>query len=347
MKALRVDADKLRYQAMIGVGGIGSGTFFGLIGNHTLGREESRAGRFLDRRDYCKLHIVLHYVRTLLGPSFAVIAIGKVGDDRVGRELVSEMEQAGLNVQYVARCPGEQTLFSFCFVYPDGSGGNLSTDDSACSHVDPAFVLAAEPAFVRFDGRGVALAVPEVPLSARRTLLDLGTKYGFFRVASFTSGEMGAAMAEGLLFDVDLLAINVDEAAVAAGISSMERPPRAIVEMAVEMLGDAYPGLLMSITAGKHGSWSWDGSSLSYVPVYKAEVQGTAGAGDAHLAGTIVGLVAGLTLPEAQQLGTLVAAASVTVPHTIHRGIDRELLRAFAREAAAPICDRVRRLLES
>ena len=61
MKALRL-ARQLRYRALIGVGGIGSGTFFALQGNETLGREESRLGRFLDRRDYCKLHIIAHYV---------------------------------------------------------------------------------------------------------------------------------------------------------------------------------------------------------------------------------------------------------------------------------------------
>ena len=43
--------------------------FFALDGNHTLGREESRSGHFLDRRDYCKLHIVSHYVCRLLGPA--------------------------------------------------------------------------------------------------------------------------------------------------------------------------------------------------------------------------------------------------------------------------------------
>ena len=59
-----------RYRALIGTGGIGSGMFFALDGNHTLGREESRSGHFLDRRDYCKLHIVSHYVCRLLGPGF-------------------------------------------------------------------------------------------------------------------------------------------------------------------------------------------------------------------------------------------------------------------------------------
>jgi ribokinase len=346
MKPLYTNPGSHRYQAMIGVGGIGSGTFFALDGNHTLGREESRGGRFVDRRDYCKLHIVSHYVRALLGSSFSTILIGKVGDDEVGSRLLTEMEESGLNVRYVQRCPGQQTLFSFCFVYPDGSGGNMTTVDSACSRVNASFVLKAEPEFIRLDGRGVALAVPEVPLDARRALLELGTKYHFLRVASFTSGEMTIAIEAGALSGVDLLAINLDEAARAAQLSSSEESPLTIIETAIQRLCGINPNILVSITAGKLGSWSWDGATLSHVPKYEADVQSTAGAGDAHLAGIIVGLVTGLALPEAQQLGTLVAALSVTSPHTIHKGIDRQSLRVFAEETEAPVCDDVRRLLE-
>ena len=41
-------------------------------------------------------------------------------------------------MNYVDRGKGSQTLFSFCFIYPDGSGGNMTTSDSACSKVNPA-----------------------------------------------------------------------------------------------------------------------------------------------------------------------------------------------------------------
>ena len=57
-----------RYDVVVGTGGIGSGIFLALEGNRTLGREESRPADLLDQRDYCKLHIVSHYVRRLLGP---------------------------------------------------------------------------------------------------------------------------------------------------------------------------------------------------------------------------------------------------------------------------------------
>lgn len=346
MAPLRVNIRDGRYQALIGVGGIGSGRFFALRGNHTLGREESRAGRFLPNRDYCKLHIISHYVKALLGPEFATILIGRVGDDDIGYRLLQELKDAGLDPRYVRVCADAPTLFSVCFTYPDGSGGNLTTDDSACSRVDADAVAEAQPDFERFAGRGVALAAPEVPLTAREKLLQLGTEYRFLRVASFVSAEIGQAIEMGLLGVVDLLGINIHEVAVAAGASAEASPPESIVARAIERLRGINSRMLVSITAGPRGSWSWDGKSLTHAPAFPVEAISTAGAGDAHLAGIIAGLVAGLTMPQAQELGTLIAALSVTSPHTIHPEIDRRSLHALAATWHVPLTDAIRNLLE-
>lgn len=346
MTSLKIDISNCRYQAMIGVGGIGSGRFFALKANHTLGREESRGGHFLDRRDYCKLHIVCHYVKTLLGPDFITIPIGKVGDDEEGHRLLKEMKEAELDMRYVKISPGDQTLFSLCFIYPDGSGGNLTTDDSASAKADAVFVAESEPEFCRFEGRAIALAAPEVPMVARQKLLQLGTEHRSFRVASLTSQEASSTIAKDLLRNTDLLAINLDEAATVAGISAEDGPPLSVVEPAVEKLRDINPDMLISITAGRRGSWSWDGESLVHVPAFRAEVVSTTGAGDAHLSGIIAGLVAGFTMSQAQELGTLTAALSVTSPHTINKEIDRKSLHAFAARIQVPICDDVKSLLE-
>jgi sugar/nucleoside kinase (ribokinase family) len=334
------------YDAMIGTGGIGSGMFFALDGEHTLGREESRSGRFLDRRDYCKLHIVSHYVQALLGRDFATIPIGAVGRDEIGDRLLAEMREIGLDLRYVERVENHPTLFAVCFVYPDGSGGNLTANDSACSAVDGAWVMRAEPEFARFGGRGVALALPEVTMEARRSLLALGARYRFLKVASYTSGEIREVVERGDLHDVDLLAVNLDEAAVAAGMSAEGKQAADIVEAAVHALAAQHAGIQLTITAGNRGSWSWDGQVLNYVPVFSAPVVSTAGAGDAHLAGTLAGMCAGMSLAPAHELGALTAAMSVTSPHTINKEITRASLRDFAKSAAADRSGAVTAFLE-
>jgi len=344
MTPLNVNPAALRHRALIGTGGIGSGLFFALNGDHTLGREESRSGRFIDRNDYCKLHIIAHYVHALMGPEFVTLPIGKVGDDEPGRRLTAEMSEIGLDLRYVETVPGEQTLFCICFVYPDGSGGNLTVDDSAGAKVGPAFVRRAAPDFAAFANAGIALAAPEAPLAARAALLELGAQHGFLRAASFTTEEMPEAMASGMLSQVDLLAVNIDEAAALAGVSA-EQPCAAVAYAAVGAMAQVQRSMQVSITAGAKGSWAWDGERLTHAPAYAVEVVSTAGAGDAHFSGILAGLAAGLELGEAQELGALVGALSVTSPHTINKNVDRASLAEFATRLGAPLCDPVRELL--
>lgn len=319
------DLPARKFRGMIGVGGIGAGVFFAVRGNTTIGREESRGGRFLDRRDYCKLHIISHYVKVLSDPEFEVIPIGKVGDDDAGRKLLQEMAEVGLDLRYVEVSPGDSTLFSFCFIYPDGSGGNLTTDDSACSKVDSSFVRRAESEFQRLSGHGIALAAPEVPMEARQTLLDLGTRYGLFRAASFTSEEISLALELGILNYVDLLAVNRDEALRLADIHNNTETAR-IVQLAVERAKSVNPRIVVTVTAGAEGSWLWTGESYLHLPAMKVQPVSTAGAGDAHLAGMLVGIAEGMGLAEAHRLGVVVAGLSVTSPHTINKNINRELV---------------------
>jgi len=323
---LRLNIATCRYRALIGVGGLGTGMFFRLNDNATLGREESRSGVLLDRRDYCKLHIIAHYVRALLGPEFAVIPVGKVGADDAGRILLREMEEAGLVMKCVEQDQSSRTLFSICFTYPDGTGGNLTTSDSACSRVDPSFVVGVEPEFRAHAGKGIALAAPEVTIDARVKLLELATTHRFYRVASFTSEEMGTVMRDRLLRQVDLLAVNVEEAAAAAELKADAHDSLEIVKAAVAAATGQNPSLLLSVTRGKEGSWVWDGATLTHFPAIAVPVESTAGAGDAFTAGLIAGLTAGLTLPQAQQVATLAGAVSVTSPHTINKDLSRDSL---------------------
>ena len=217
------------YDAMIGIGGIGSGLIFSLNGNHTLGREESRSGRFLKRNDYCKLHILAHYVQVLMETGFRAIPIGAVGDDLIGSNLLDEMKEVGLDLSHVRRLPGSPTLFCVCFVYPDGSGGNLTTDDSASAQVTSDDVSAAADLFEAYRNRGIALAVPEVSLEARIALLDEATNYGFFRASSFITQEMDEVRSRRLLERVDLLAVNLDEGIRLTGLDESS-PPEAVIE---------------------------------------------------------------------------------------------------------------------
>ena len=345
-KELKYDLHNLRYTGVIGTGGIGSGKFFVLNGDHTLGREESRSGHFLNVNDYCKQHIILHYIKVLLGPSFSVIPVGKIGEDDIGQILFREMSQTGFVMNRIEKVPQVSTLFSFCYSYPDGSGGNLTTDNSASAQVDEEFIETIGPDIKNLGTRGIIMAAPEVPLMARQRLLELGKQHGLFCSASFTTEEMNYALESGIIANVDLIAINMDEASAVAGSFIDKSDTALIVKTTVQKLQKSNENIMVSITAGKHGSWCWDAHQLNRFPAIATTVASAAGAGDAFFAGVLCGIALGLPLYEAQQLATMVAGLSVTSPHTIHKGVDRYSLVDFLHTSDLKFSETIIKLLE-
>jgi ribokinase len=331
------------YDVVVGTGGLGTGIFLTLVGNHTLGREESRTAELLDNRDYCKLHIVCHYVQRLLGPTQPVVPIGKVGADEAGRSVRADMRAAGLDTSYVG-VSARPTLFSVCFLYPDGDGGNLSNSSSASADVSAEDVLSARQIFETNRGRGVALALPEVPVATRAALLRLASEHDFFRVAALVTGEVAEVLASGLLADVDLVSVNIEEAA-ALGATSAEAPEVEVVTAAVQALREFNAAMLVVVTAGARGSWSWDGCALTHAPALDVDVVSSAGAGDAHLAALVTATIGGLQLAEANAFAGLVSAMSVASPHTINPDVDAASVLAEADRLAMPLHPALRQLL--
>jgi sugar/nucleoside kinase (ribokinase family) len=343
---------KTRYNLLVGVGGIGTGMFFKLEGDHTLGRNESRPAALLDVRDYCKLHIIAHYVAVLLGakPSgkpFHALPIGKVGDDVQGHRLIEEMRTAGMDTRLVDIVTGKPTMLSICFQYPDGSGGNITTSISAASDLSNADIDCAAKFLGKSGSRGIVLAAPEVPLGQRKHLLELATKYHAFRTASFTSAEMKEAYSLGMFSMIDLLAVNEDEAGALVGREFNTDKPDSFLESCASVLVRANPDMRIVLSAGKHGAYGFENGRWGFCPAAKVDVASTAGAGDALLGGTIAALAAGLPLIAsgsrrkaftdmpvscALDFAVLLAGFKVTSPHTIHPDANLTALISFARK---------------
>jgi sugar/nucleoside kinase (ribokinase family) len=330
------------------VGGIGAGVVFALDGDHDIGRNESRPGRLLDARDYCKLHIAAHYPAVLLGarpsggePGFRVLPVGRIGADPAGRRLRQEMEETGMDTRFVDEAAGEPTLFSVCFLYPDGSGGNITTSASAAATLSLSDV---DRAAAHLDARTIALAVAEAPLAARLRLLEHAAEARALRVAAFTSAEMAEVRSQHALRQVDLLALNEDESSALVGAALPAADPRAFLDRCAGLVTAESPAARIVVTAGRRGAWGFEHGHWSHAPALAVPVESTAGAGDAMLGGVLCALALGVPLTSevrrrslsegvvatALDLGTLVAAFAVTSPHTIASNLDLEALLAFA-----------------
>lgn len=352
MKGLLRPDPQAGFTQIVGVGGIGTGTIIALHENHTLGRNESRTGEWIDARDYCKLHIVEHYIAVLLdsktnSDNFKVFAVGNVGNDAAGTALMSEMADVGIDTRYVRIESEQSTLFSVAFFYPDKSGGNITASNSAACNLSSDQLAQCRKEMHRADGRGIALCLPEVPLDARSEFLRIATECGNYRIASFTAEEMERARQMKLPPQVDLLAVNHEEAVAFTGEDTGGCNEQQLLDAIFETANALNPAMKMVVSVGAAGAHVLENGIWSHHKAIPMETVSTAGAGDALLAGIIVGLAAGLPLVNAStgtarkcgaiDLGLALAAFSVTSPHTIHPGVSRESFLAFAAKKGIPV----------
>jgi sugar/nucleoside kinase (ribokinase family) len=343
MRSLRPISGGLLYDHVIATGGIGSGMFFALSGNETLGREESRMATLLPYKDYCKQHIIMHYVSVLLGAgsdsTFQSYPIGKVGNDDTGRSLIKMMHRSGMVIDHIKISPDRSTLFSVCIQYPDHSGGNITTSESASGDVLSNDV---DDFFAGVDinlEKELVIAAPEVPVETRITLLQYGRQRGALNVACVQSAEINPFNELNGFNLTDYLFINLDEARKISNADESTAPETAVLT-AISNLIVVNPELTVFVTCGAAGVYCYSQKHLEFFPSITVDVVSTAGAGDAFLAGTMAGVCCGLPLLKnnqenaqmmstATELGILVASLSVTSRDSIHRDIDADFLIDF------------------
>lgn len=352
-----VTSNGLIYDHIVGTGGIGSGIFFSLTGDHTLGRNESRMGTLQPYKDFCKQHIILHYISVLLGAkphgAFQSFPIGKLGNDDIGKKLLQDIKAAGMVTDHIGISKNLSTLFSVCFQYPDHAGGNITTENSASGDVSPEDIERCFRQLTLSGDREIILAAPEVPLAARMKLLELGRQRGSFNTASVLSSEVEAFRQLSGFALVDLLSVNIDEARHIANIKEENVPVDTIIDACVQTLTDSNAKISILITNGAKGSYCYSRGYMEHTPALSAPVISTAGAGDAFLAGTIAGICCGLPLIKensdhhfsesplrsAVELGTLLASLSVTSCDTIHAGANAAVLHNFAKDRRLPFSE--------
>jgi sugar/nucleoside kinase (ribokinase family) len=293
-----------------GTGGIGSGILFKLPDDRPLTRDESRLALLTGYRDYCKAHIILHYVAALT-VNVKVYAVGMVGRDEQGARLLREMREAKIGTRHVGVTAKARTLFAVCYQFPDGAGGNLTASNSACDWVTPKYI---ESCTGGIDSNSLVVTAPEVPLASRIRLLEIGRERGAFTVSSFLTGEAGAFQAAGGFALSDLVAVNRDEAEAAGGLDALARKN---------------PAAKLIVTAGAEGSHLYEQGLWTHISSVPARVVSTAGAGDAYLAGTIAGLIGGKSFTESARYGAAAAKLAVESAHTIAETVTRDAVGRF------------------
>lgn len=327
-----------RYNQIIGTGGIGSGVIYALQGNDDLGRNETRLATKLPDRDFCKLHIISHYLTVILnsaGSNVEVLPVGAVGDDLKGRELLEIFTANHICSDYVRIAEGYSTLHSVCFQFPDGSGGNITESRSASSSVNSLDLQSCLDSG-RLSGPSVIFAVPEVPIEARLFLLNYPVDSESYKAASFLSSEIREVFGMGLLKKIQLLSINIDEARALIGEDRGLSDRDAVMKCRDKVYREN-PNIELVVTAGGNGAYGFFRDEEKYLHALSVDFRNSAGAGDAFFAGLIIGKVLGLPFisgetPTCFETALCLSALSVESQDTINFTITFDILNSFINE---------------
>jgi len=278
------------FDKVVGIGGIGAGMLFLTDDNTTLGRSESRLVELSDAKDYCKLHIVFHYVAELLGNNASVYPIGFVGKDAHGNSLLEEINEAGMDSAYISSDLHLPTMLSIVLQYPDKETCNFTASNSACDKVTALYVKECMEQ-IGIDHFTIVAAIPEVQAESRIEMLRYGKEKGAFCCLSIPESEADVFKSSGIFDCCSLLAVNYSEALALCPCDGDE------AETAKHLFADLQsynPEIMLMVTCGEKGSLTIHKGNLEYVPPIPADVFVTTGAGDACLGGVIAGLAMGL-----------------------------------------------------
>jgi sugar/nucleoside kinase (ribokinase family) len=232
-----------------------------------------------------------------------VLAVGAVGDDRLGTFLRATLEDEGIDTEHVVVKPGVTTSAT---MLPISSAGvrpawHVVGANAQLGPADvPGAVLAGCDA-VHFGG---VTALPGLDGEPAARLLERARAAGAFVTADCLGVKRDDTLAllEHLLPHVDVFMPNDAEALKITGASRIEDAAAAFLRLGA---GAAI------VTAGADGCVIADADGVRRQPALRVPVVDTTGAGDAFCAGVITGHGLGWPLDAAARLGT--AAAALTL----------------------------------
>jgi len=220
-----------------------------------------------------------------------VTAVGAVGDDGLGRDVLAALTRDRIDVSWVESRERVATTVCLCFVSDDGDSAIVwHIDDDVA--VKPETVHAAAPAF---DGADAVLMTFELPVPTIRDTINAAGRCGvrvFVQPAPVLADPASAA---SFPWDqVDVLVPNEIEA-------------RALLNGGTGLSADALAAALsrdlavptVVVTLGASGCVAHNGGTTCRYPAQKTTAVDTTGASDAFTAALAAHLTAGASEPDA------------------------------------------------
>ena len=232
-------------------------------------------------------------------------AMGKVGSDAFGAQLLQTLTDNGVDTAGIQRDAHTSTSFTFVAVASDGertfyhyigANGELCETDLNWELIKSAKILHIAGALVmpRFDGQPMANVLQKAKALGITTSLD--TAYD-------ATGKWLETL-EPCLPYIDIFLPSIVEAQHLTGLYECRE--------IVQFFRNNYDIHTIAIKMGENGSYVSTPEAEHVVPAYPVNVVDATGAGDAYVAGFLAGTIMGWDLKATTELASATGAACVT-----------------------------------
>lgn len=264
-------------------------------------------GRNVGRVEYIHGGVARNVVEDIANVELKPVFLGIVDDTAMGADVVQKLKNHKVNVDYV-------------LVRPDGMGTWLAVFDN---HGDVAGSISKRPNMLPLvdllEEKGDEIfasadsVVLEVDLDKEivKKVLELAKKYDT-KVFGLVSNMSIAAKRRDFLQQFNCFICNQQEAGQLFLDDYSDRTPEQLCEvLSQKVLAARIPSMV--VTMGAKGAVFADSQGQRGIcPARKVQVKDTTGAGDAFCAGVAIGLTYGKILPQAIEIGSLLAASVIT-----------------------------------
>ena len=235
------------------------------------------------------------------------IYVGMVDDTPLGADVLEKLRRHKINTDYVLVRPDGMGLWLAVF----NSSGDVAGSISKRPDAYPLYDLLCEKGAELFSqGDSLVLQI-DLHSDIVKKALDLAEKYGL-KTFALVSNMSIAAERRDLIRRFTCFICNQQEAGL---LFLDDYSDKNAAEMEKILLDRVIRAKIpsMVVTMGADGAvWADKDGNSGFCPARRVHVKDTTGAGDAFCAGVSSGLTYGKTLPEAVEIGTVLAASVIT-----------------------------------
>ncbi len=229
-----------------------------------------------------------------------VIMLGKVGTEGMGEILLKSMEKDGVKTDRIEK--SSVTTGIAKIIVEENGQNRILVVPGANGDVDNTYI---ERNIETIKNSDILVCQLEIPIESVKYAFGKAKEMGKITVLN---PAPAAHLDEEIIKNSDYIIPNETELEIITGIKTDTL--EGVKEAAASLLQKGVKGLL--ITLGSKGSLYIDRDREIMTPAYKVKAIDTTAAGDSFIGGFVKGISQGMEIGQAIELGTKVAAISVT-----------------------------------